>query len=208
MAAFLINNPKCVFIHIHKTGGTSIRHGYFKGDFEGPAFGAIPQEWKEYFAFAFVRNPFDRLISAWKMFSEGVSHTQWQYPEDGRKGMSLQEFLGIVTDERIDFGPARKSFEQKIRHHTIPQTHPFNCLHEADFVGNYENFVEDFANVCKCLALDPDGLPRMNTTQRGSYQQYFDPDTRSIAEMYYAEDMRRLGYSFEEFNSQSASSNL
>ena len=77
MAIFLIREPRCVFIHIPKTGGASIRHGVFKGNVDGPKQGFIPENWKSLYKFAFVRNPYDRVISAWKMFSEGMEQSVW-----------------------------------------------------------------------------------------------------------------------------------
>ena len=53
--------------------------------------------------------------------------------------MSLAAFLDIVEDESIAYGARRRTAEEKIRHHTIPQSHPFNCLQFADFVGRFEN---------------------------------------------------------------------
>ena len=126
MAAFLFPKAKCVLIHIPKNAGTSIRRGFFDGEYEGPVQGSIPEEWMQYFRFAFVRNPYDRLISAWKMFTKGMEESVWKYPEDGNPNLTLEHFLEIAMDESIPFDfPKRDKFEVKLRHHAIPQTHPF-----------------------------------------------------------------------------------
>jgi hypothetical protein len=54
----------------------------------------------------------------------------------------------------------------RIRHHTIPMSHPYNCLHGADFIGRYENLAEDFTIVADRLGIT-DPLPKLNTTKRG-----------------------------------------
>jgi hypothetical protein len=36
MSNFLLRNPDCVFIHIPKTGGSSIRNGLWLSRYEGP----------------------------------------------------------------------------------------------------------------------------------------------------------------------------
>ena len=196
MTAFLFPQAKAVLIHIPKTAGTSIRNGFFKGEYEGPVQGDLPEEWQGYFKFAFVRNPFDRLISAWKMFTSGMDNTEWKYPEDGDRELTLKQFLKIAMDESIPvYVKNRPTFELKLRHHAIPQTHPFYCLDEADFVGRYESLAEDFQKICDKLQLEGE-LPHWNKTDRGSYRQYFDDETKAMAFDFYKEDVEKLEYEF------------
>lgn len=194
MSVFLIHKPRSVFIHIPKTGGTSIRRGLFGDDIEGPKQGFIPAEWMSCFKYAFVRNPYDRVVSAWKMFAGGMDNSVWELPED-ELGLSLKRFLNIATDDSISFDGRRETTGQKIRHHAIPQTHPFNCLEHADFVGRFEQLVTDFAKVCEQLEFECDDLPHWNRTDRKpDFMQYFDTETLQIVEQFYADDFSQLGY--------------
>jgi len=199
MSNFLIEKPKCVFIHIPKTGGGSIRHGFFNNRYRGPLFGRIDEKWKQYFSFAFTRHPYDRLVSAWLMFTEGMATRnggRMKAPEDAR-GLSLREFLEIVVDGSIgyDYKVRRRPAKIRIRHHTIPQTHPYNCLDEADFVGRFENLQEDFDEVVRTLGLESRKLPYFHTTSRDShYMDYYCDETLQIARDYYREDFDKLGY--------------
>lgn len=198
MSVFLIHEPRSVFIHIPKTGGTSIRRGLFGDVVEGPTQGFVPPEWMSCFKYAFVRNPYDRVISAWKMFASGMENSVWKHPQDER-GLSLQRFLEIATDESISFDGRRETTSEKIRHHAIPQTHPFNCLEFADFVGRFEQLDSDFAKVCEQLKYDAGKLPRWNQTNRKrEFMSYFDSVTRAIVEQFYAEDFSQLGYSMAD----------
>ena len=197
MAVFLLNNPTCVLIHIPKTGGTSIRNGVFGGDYEGPVQGEVPIAWQKHFAFCFVRNPFDRLVSAWKMFTHGMSKSNWEYPSDGNPKLSLREFLDIVIDESIPFDGARATFEEKIRHHTMPQTHPFHCIEHADFIGRFESLKSDFEVVCDKLGI-AGPLPHWNQTiPTDDYREFYDLQTLKIAREFYADDLREFGYAFD-----------
>jgi hypothetical protein len=194
MAVFLIREPRSVFIHIPKTGGASIRHGFFRGNVEGPVQGYVPSEWQPLFKFAFVRDPYDRVISAWRMFAAGMQNSVWQHPPN-KSGISLKRFLQIATDERIPFNGHRDTTEEKIRHHAIPQTHPFNCLFAADFVGRFENLQPDFEQICRQLSIPSTELPHWNRTERiEDYQQYFDDEILAIIARFYAQDFETLGY--------------
>ncbi len=193
MSNFLLRNPHCVLIHIPKTGGTSIRKGAWKKDYEGPVFGHIPEEWKKHFKFAFVRHPFDRLVSAWKMFTEGaVGDDEWQLPLDARR-LTIEEFVDIVLDDSIVFDERRSSFEERIRHHTIPQTHPFNCLQEADFVGRYESFKTDVDKVMNMLG-QKNEVPHMHRTAHVQWNSHIDDVLHRSLRDFYRDDFLFLGY--------------
>jgi hypothetical protein len=195
MSNFLLLEPRCVFIHIPKTGGMTIRKGVFGGRYEGPVFGRIPDEWRPLFKFAFVRNPFDRLVSAWRMFSKGTSDSL-ALGSEAPRDMTLREFLEVATNERIGFSSRHRNFEEQIRHHAIPQTHPFNCLAEADFVGRFERFEDDFRIVCEKLGMPPAPLPRLNATGQRDYRSFYDAATIRIATDFYAQDLSDLRYEF------------
>ena len=199
MAAFLILEPRSVFLHVPKTGGASIRRGFFKNRYEGPVQGTIPPEWSELFKFGFVRNPFDRLISAWQMFAGGMDNTVWEHPGEDCRGMSLRAFMEIVLDESIPFDGHRSSTPRKIRHHAMPQTHPFYCIDQADFVGRFERLEDDFQTVLDRLGIPRQPLGHMNRTDRQQEtMEYFDPETWQLAVDFYAEDFDQLDYQITE----------
>jgi hypothetical protein len=191
MYNFLINDPRCVFIHIPKTGGASIRRGFFEGKHDKKAKGKIPFLWRRYYKFAFVRDPYTRFLSCYKMFRWGMERTKWVGFE--REDLTLERFIAIAGDESIDVWN-RKTFEGKLRHHAVPQTHPDNCLREADFVGRFENLREDFAKVCAHLGIEGQ-LPHLNKSV-SERQQTVELTDEAIAfiRAFYAEDFARLGY--------------
>ena len=126
MPLFLLNQPRCVFAHIPKTGGNSIRNVVFKRDYEGPWFGdQLPDDWHALFKFAFVRNPFDRVVSAWKMFCEGTEDDAWHLPEGGPLQLSLTEVLQLGLNDQAAFGHPRYNQTKpdaliRLKNHIIP----------------------------------------------------------------------------------------
>jgi len=193
MSNFLLKDPECVFIHIPKTAGTSIRKGVWKSNYEGPVFGYIPKEWEDLFSFAFIRHPLQRLVSAYNMFTIGTKgDSQWRFPEDARE-LNWESFLDIVTDENIIYDERRKTFDEKIRHHTIPQTHPFNCLDKAKFIGKQETFDEDFETITKKLKINIKA-PKIHTTNSQPWYKVMDKISIDRAIEYYKEDFEQLDY--------------
>ena len=66
---------RCIFIHIPKTAGTSVSETLFgRASRHVPYFEyerANPWKFRRYFKFAFVRNPWDRLVSTYFFLHKG-----------------------------------------------------------------------------------------------------------------------------------------
>lgn len=193
MSVFRLYKPDCVFIHIPKTGGTSIRKGAWAGRYDPAFHGLVPEAYADLFKFAFVRHPFDRFVSVWKMFSTGtIGNKGVNLPPDHRP-IDAYETLEIIRDDSIIYDERRSSFEEKIRHHGIPQTHPFNCLTSADFVGRFESLEADFAKVCARLGCEFP-LKKTHYTVRSAWQDEIPADLIAPLRAYYSEDFDVLGY--------------
>lgn len=188
MSNFLLKDPEAVLIHIPKTGGSTIRRGIWEANYEGPEYGKIPESWSRFFKFAFVRHPFDRLASAYRDFSQIRKF---------RSG--FERFLEIVLDDDVSYLEHNRDIKISIRHHTIPQTHPFNCLSYADFVGRYENYENDLRTVLSKLDLRISSFPNLRKTQGKGYEELFDnPYDRDRAIRFYERDFLELGYEVDQ----------
>ena len=104
---------------------------------------ATREQFDAYFKFAFVRNPWDRVVS------------EYHYRRHARL-YSFKEFL-------FEHFP-RPSWADAWCH-VIPQ---YDFLYDAngkrlvDFVGRYERLAADFEHVCKVLSLSTTKLPHKN----------------------------------------------
>ena len=76
-----------------------------------------------------------------------------------------------------------------------------NLLSEKlDFVGRFENLMQDWEMIRSKLAKDPGPLPLHRKTagaKRKHYSKYYDDTTRETVAKIYAEDIKRFGYVFE-----------
>lgn len=177
MSSFYIPKYNCVFIHIPKTAGSSIRNGFFNGQCIG-AYYRYPYKYKHLFSFCFVRNPYDRIISAYNfLHKKKLETTKYKNFQ-----LSFDDFIEIVIDKSIDhvYCNIYENIYSFIRHHTIPQTHIFNQLHNAKFVGRYENLDNDWQYICEQINAEYKPLPNNNVSKTLNwynklYQQWF-PD--------------------------------
>lgn len=184
MSVFLLKDPDCVFIHVPKTGGSTIRQGLWKARWQGPVFGHVPNAWRDLFAFAFVRHPLERFVSAYADFSQ----------LRGFKG-SVEQFLEIATDENVAYDGHRRSQAEDIRHHTLPQTHPFNCLDAANYVARYEDYEVELRRLLELVGAEvPSGLPRLRATRHCGWRDVLSGAALQRALDFLLPDFEQLGY--------------
>jgi len=67
----------------------------------------------------------------------------------------------------------------------------------ADFVGHYERLQEDFDLVCEHIGIGPRRLPhRRKATDREDYRRYYDDETAGLVAEYFRRDIENFGYAF------------
>ncbi|MGD8709964.1 MAG: sulfotransferase family 2 domain-containing protein [Ectothiorhodospiraceae bacterium] len=68
----------------------------------------------------------------------------------------------------------------------------------VDRVARYENLTEDFREICEHIGIRPPELPhKRKATGRRPYQDYYTTETRELVARHYGADIQRFGYSFE-----------
>jgi hypothetical protein len=67
----------------------------------------------------------------------------------------------------------------------------------VDFVARYENLGEDFRTICRAIGIDAPPLPHHRRAGgRQPYREYYDAETRKLVGEHYREDLERFGYEF------------
>jgi len=212
---------KCIFIHIPKCAGTSIEsalgmHGAVKD------VGIVPQAAQEvdeehlwgastqhltaqqirervgqrvfdsYFKLAFVRNPWDRLVSflAWKSDGKDMRWAQQQSPEKKEVYPLLARLLVARVDRRLRNRPIHLHLREQWR---------YVCDADGrllvDFVGKFESLEADWAKVCQRIGIDAP-LERRMVSHHEDYRSYYDLRTRALAHALYSRDIRTFDYEF------------
>ena len=174
-----------VFVHVPKTGGTSMeREPFVGGNSHGRAKVLIPKA-PDYFSWGFVRHPCDRLFSA---YTRNVSNRPCQQ-HPTVKGRSLRRWVtGLPGYYRG-------------RPHTLPMTE-YLCWKDGkiavDYVGRFERLEDDWQKVCLAIGVEPTQLTHWNeSTGRlagSDWREHFtDAMIEVIADIYSA-DFETFGY--------------
>lgn len=191
---------KCIFTHIPKTAGLSIGYGIFgrhTGNHTTIAEYQIAfnrQEFNNFFKFTFVRNPWDRLLSAFLFLKNGGRNKrdyQW-----AKKYLSPYEsfddfVMGWVNQKNINMGV---HFKPQYKFITIPN----NYKPEVNFIGFYENLNNDYEHICNRLQIRNQLILENKTIDKtGDYRSYYNDETIEIVSNVYSKDIELFGYDFE-----------
>ena len=190
------DSHKFVFHHVPKTGGSSITAAIapYCRNYEGVVPLDDTPKWQmafhqpdwmhqpvieanspsDYFSFAFVRNPFETVVSAWnsekfKYFDEFVDHEIYTGIEIAARWTQFK----YLTDD-----------DGKIM---------------VDYVGRYETLSENFYEVVGMIGIPLMILPKRNVTKNkvhDSYREYYSPVSRHLVERKYKKDLEFFGYEF------------
>lgn len=190
---------RAVFIHIPKCGGTSIERILDKQSFvyqKHPhiCHRELDSNHDNYFKFAFVRNPFDKLVSEYKWFT----NTEYKYPckrvKDFYKGVDFKTFLKKFTD-----WPTRKSDHWYVRgdyYHGLDYMHILQPIGQMDFIGRFENLQQDFDFICDKIDIPRQKLPHIYKSNHRHYTEYYDAEAQEIVAKRYGKDIEHFGYKF------------
>jgi hypothetical protein len=124
--------------------------------------------WDDYFKFAVVRNPWDRLVSLY--FS----------PHKGNVDFDKKKFTELVKN-------TRKGMQ-------FPFVTEGGSL-ATDYLVRFESLAADFAQVCDRLHIQVE-LPHVNKSRHLPYREYYDKKLMNLVYKLYREDIDLFGYEF------------
>ncbi|MEW5837999.1 MAG: sulfotransferase family 2 domain-containing protein [Pseudomonadota bacterium] len=204
---------RCIFVHIPKTGGTSIEdiiwperelrserdlwmgfvdkynNKYQTGGLQHLLASHIESEvgtnvFDNYFKFSIVRNPWDKAVSQFAFMSR-------------RK--DLMDYIGMKHDDCF------KRYLELISKKKHVQWEPQvsfvlddngECM--VDYIGRLELFTQSVTVIMSRLGLDAAVIPHSNKGQRSAYQDYYDTEAKEFVHAMYADDVKTFGYDYAQ----------
>ena len=165
------HNNNVTFTHV------SIKHllaaGYLNQDFYDNSF-----------KFCFCRDPYDRLVSAWK------------YHRDVEKKItySFEDYVNHIS-ERIDTSEGLPHIGLHNQPGLIHANRQTDWISEGvDFIGRFENLQNDFNKICDIIGAPSIQLRKTNPTQHKLYHNYYTRELYDIVNDVYDADFTRFKY--------------
>ena len=137
-----------------------------------------PEVYDSLFKFAFVRNPWDRLVSRYAHLLRSTDRRRHGFIS------KLEKFEDFLKWE-IQRGSGQYPYVTDAQGNQI-----------VDFIGHYERLTEDFAKVCARLKIQA-ALPHANISEHRDYRSYYTPETREFVAKEFRRDIEMFGYDFD-----------
>lgn len=130
--------------------------------------------WDQYFSFAVVRNPWDRVVSNF-FYLDKISHpmlrgakTPGEWVRSGNLWCYPASYYLLINGQ---VGVNR--------------------------VIRYENLTKDFRKVCKKIGIKAAKLPRTNSSPHKHFTEYYDDESREIVADIFKQDIVLFKYKFK-----------
>lgn len=190
---------RAIFVHVPKNAGQSVEKALFDAKVSHAPLYAYHfydrVAFRNYFKFAVVRNPLDRMVSAYQFLQGGGRNevdaawaAQWL-----RQHTSFESFCYALSD---------KAYQRRVLswQHFRPQ---WTFLVDIwgrirlDFIGRFEQLPDHFRHVADRLGVDAT-LPHVNRSERTSdWRAYYTSTTAKIVKNIYSKDIVLFGYEHE-----------
>lgn len=209
-----------LFVHIAKTGGTSVRDALRPLRYRDSSY---PLQWlcsrlsgmtSHRLGIKFPRHA--KIIAAREMLPQEFFERLFKFAFV-RNPWDLQvSSFHHIRRERPHLMAHIETFDQFLRWKLDPaRPYQFHVdtsielqsdyvvdLHGqllVDFLGHYETLQEDFAEACRRIGIAPRALPhRRQANDRGQdYRSYYSDDLAALVAQHFEPDIRRFGYRFD-----------
>lgn len=206
----ILHDKKVIFYHVPKVAGVSIEQAllpgnrdyrYFNSDilfgldkgimtqhltYSGMSKYVDSQVMDGYFKFAFFRNTWERLVSAYTYLEKHYTQKHGSFED------CIKKFCEIVQsgeyNEGWHFGKQTDFLYKNKLYGDLA----------VDFVGRFENIEEDFKIVSEKIGIPATNLKKLNATKprEKPYIEYYTKDLVDLVHKTYESEISYFGYKF------------
>ncbi len=188
-----------IFFHMPKVAGESLRkvmpdgtlfygHDYYHKDAHHLYYDV--EKYMQKFVIAFVRNPYDRVVSAFHYLNAGGNNESDKKDSD----VYIKEYNGnfddFVKGSFLNFPYIQSQIHFMEQYLWIYHDNVNLC----NFIGKYETIQEDIEKLSQIIDLKSTKVPLLNTSKHKHYEEYYTPETKKIIYECYEKDFKLFGY--------------
>ncbi len=158
-------------------------------------------KYSDYFKFAFVRNPWDRLLSCYVdkikadpnlnngRYINGVARSFSRYNQF-HAGMSYEEFVDVILE-----------WPDETANHHFKSQYTFLCDSNGklviDYAGRFEFLADHFEYICKHSKIPIERLPHRQKSSHKNYKDFYTDELIEKVAKRYQKDIELFNYTFD-----------
>lgn len=178
---------KFIWFRVPKVASTTLQNilktNHIQSEFYCETFSFNKKKYKKYFKFAFVRNPWDRVVSC---YIQKVKRHLMDFVFEECFDNDFDYFVDFLDRQDLTIA------DRHIRLQTALV--PFK---DIDFLGRFENFHNDLNEVMNILGIHLESIPQKNPSDHLHYSHYYNERTKQIIARKYKKDIEAFAYEFE-----------
>jgi hypothetical protein len=144
--------------------------------------------WKRYFSFAFVRNPWDLMVSCYHWWLQKAP----QLPPHRRKAVRVKKMPDFTEFMASEFGKYMINERYGNLYDWISERDEII----VDYVGKVESIGDDWKAICEHVGMEATAIPHLNRTERRDYRDYYNPAARELVADRFSRTIKQFGYTF------------
>lgn len=206
--AFVLPQCRAVYLGVPKAASSSIVYALrtalgmsTQGEWKEDSMSRVDLkagQFRDFFTFSFVRNPFDRVVSFYRsvfLDPDPAPGRKKNFIDPlcdffGKKEISFADFVSYVSEDSDEFANTHWLSQHILLYE------PFGDL-LVDFVGRFESLERDFEFVCERIGVRAE-LPRVNPGlfRDSDHRVYYDEVLKEKIGERYHKDLEYFGYEF------------
>jgi len=182
--AFQIGVPRTGTVYRENTMvGLALRGHYYFGKHNPVSYFTEANPNENDFVFAFVRNPFDLLVSHYEFIKR--PDVQKHHPDAHMKDWTFREYLNEVSTRYNGYPNCGPLFFQLYSHdgRFIP-----------DYLGRFETMEQDINEICRLTGCGYNKKDKINASTRKDYKEYYDSDMKLTVQRVWGGELNLFKY--------------
>ena len=135
-------------------------------------------QYKKFFTFAIVRNPWDWQVSLYRYMLKNITHPQHDFIKQ------LDNFHSYVVWRCKEEVRLQRDFIYSDQGELL-----------INFVGRFENIDNDFSKICSQIGITAT-LPRLNVSNTRPYQDFYNARSKDLVWRAFKDDIELFEYEF------------
>jgi len=186
MKVLSLGIPKTASNYVPKSLGLddyAVQHYRLSASLDVGSFTTFNME-DDVYIVAFVRNPFDFLVSWWEFGKD----TYNSMGSASCKGLDFPDWVRATTKNSTGYPSWKFLFRQIFKEGGFLGT---------NYIGRFETLEKDLEKVAEITGKTYTKMKPMNTSIRKPYKKYYDTKLRKLVEKTYYREMKLFGYNWD-----------